>query len=413
MDLDSLWPKDAPKADHAKLISATEKLLGEAKRDYGIAQKIVEMPVKDAFLRDMPECVLDGRLGEICETRMASFPRAYAWPALLAVASALIDHPHPNIRTNLYVALVGPVHSGKTQAIQHAINILGVEPPVLMDLLSGSAEQLVRKAKDAAGNPRLFSPDELGHLFDKMRIERSSYPYVLSKAFYADKFEVLMGQKECATFDCVLSIVGGMVEERFQDLFNAATTGGLYDRFLFGQCPGNHCYDYFPFEGSRETTFPVAVSIDPSVWRAKTEWAVDDPELNPRVAEIAIPAATVCASFSGAKSLHPAMLGPARELARYQTNIRRVLRPNPGENFEGRLAHKFLDYLSRHGGRFVSRRQMFRDTRAYDLGPSIADRALSILHANGEVEISKIGRQEVVRRILESDDSAGQEKALL
>ena len=404
-------PHSWPKADPAKLIEATEQILGEAKRDYAIAQIIVEMPSKDTSLHDMPESVLDGKLGEICATRMSNFPRAYGWPALLAVGSALIDCSNPTVRTNLYVALVGPVHSGKTQAIQHAIQILGIESPVLMDLLSGSAEQLVRRAKDAAGNRRLFSPDELGHLLEKMRIEGSSYPYVLNRAFYADKFEVRMARRESATFDCVLSIVGGMVEDRFQDLFNAGTTAGLYDRFLFGHCPGNYSFEFFPFEGSREATFPVSPSIDASVWRTRSKWTAEDRELNPRVAEIAIRAATVCAAFDGRKTLYATNLDPARELLRYQTDIRRILRPNPGENFEARLAHKFLDYLDRHNGRYVSRRKMLRDTRAYDLGPSTADRALSILIANGEIETSKIGRQDVVRRILESEDTQAEARS--
>jgi hypothetical protein len=275
-----------------------------------------------------------------------------------------------------------------------------------MDVLSGSAEQLVRKAKDAAGNPRLFSPDELGHLFEKMRIEKSSFPYVLNRAFYEDKFEVLMGHRECATFDCVLSIVGGMVDDKFQDLFSAGTTGGLYDRFLFGQCPGNYSYDYFPFEGGFERTSRVCPSIDPGVWQAKSEWKKQETALNPRVVEIAIRAATICAGIDGRQTLHASELGPARELVRYQTNIRKVLRPNPGENFEARLAHKFLDYLSRQGG-FVSRRDMYRHTNAYDLGPSTADRALSILHANGEIEICKTGKKEFVRLAVESDETGG------
>jgi hypothetical protein len=372
--------------------------------EYTREPQVEYVPAGETYLRDMPESVLDGRLGEICATRLSAFPRAYAWPALLAAASALVDEHGHGVRTNLYVALVGPVHSGKTQAIQHAIKALGVESPVLMDILSGSAEQLIRKAKDAAGNPRLFSPDELGHLFDKMRIQGSSFPYILNRAFYDDKFEVLMGQKETAEFNCALSIVGGMVEDRFQDLFSAGTTGGLYDRFLFGQCPGGHRYDYFPFEGEREALRIERVVIDPGVWRTKSEWLAEDPELNPRVAEIAIRAATVCAALSGERVLRPAMLGPARELAKYQTKIRKILKPNPGENFEARLAHKFLAYLERHPGRFVSCRDMYHETHAYDLGPSTADRAVNILEANGDVETTKIGRKRLIRRLCNEDE---------
>ena len=103
------------------------------------------------------------------------------------------------------------------------------------------------------------------------------------------------------------------------------------------------------------------------------------------------------------------MLRPARELARYETAIRKVLKPNPGENFEARLAHKFLNYLARHGGKYVSRRDMFRDTRAYDLGPSIAEKALSVLEANGDVVTTKVGRQMLVRLVTDLEELPVQE----
>jgi hypothetical protein len=400
---DPIWPKDAPKADPSKLIEVLDEQVRELKRDYGTAQQILDVPSKDVSLRDMPDGVLDGRLGELCSRRLAAFPLAYSWPTMLAAASVLIDRRNSDARVNLYCGIIGPVHSGKSQAIEHANKTLGVEAPALLDLMSGSAEQLLRRTKDAAGNSRLFSPDELGHLLEKAQIDRSSFPYILNRAFYADKFEVLLGKKETVTFNCALSIVGGIVEERFQDLFNASTTAGLYDRFLFAACPGDYVYDYFPFAGVVEPTSPVCVLIDPEVWYVKKDWLAADREMNPRVAEIAIRAATVCAAFNGSQLLIPSMLGPARELARYQTNIRKLLKPNAGQNFEARLAHKFLAYLERHGGRFVSRRELFRATRAYDLGPSTADRALSVLHANGDIEVSKAGKQELVRILAECD----------
>jgi hypothetical protein len=43
--------------------------------DRGAEQRIAEAPIE--LLRDMPEGILDGRLGEICENRMGAFPRAY------------------------------------------------------------------------------------------------------------------------------------------------------------------------------------------------------------------------------------------------------------------------------------------------------------------------------------------------
>ena len=400
-----IWPKDAPKGDPTKLVECMEELVLAAKTDYKVAQKIVKLPEPDVILlQDMPGGVIDGRLREIYESRMERFSRAYAYPALLAVASVMVPRS-PATRTNLYVALVGPVHSGKSQAIEHAVKLLGLEPPLLMDLLSGSAEALMRKVKDAGGSPRLFSPDELGHLLEKSAIERSSYSFMLNRAYYQDRFDVLMGKGKSATFDCALSIVGGLVDDRFQDLFGAATIGGLYDRFFFGQCPGGYIFDYFPFDGLPESTSPCVVTIDPEVWTLKSEWLAADRTLNARVVEHGIRVATICASFDGRQRLRAHDLGPAREFVRYQTNIRRLLQPNPGENPEGKLAHKFLEYLKRFDGKYVSRRTMLRDTRAYDLGPSTADRALAVLHANGDIAITDKGRQQLVRFVMDQDGS--------
>jgi hypothetical protein len=269
--------------------------------------------------------------------------------------------------------------------------------------MAGSAEGLIRKCKDAAGNPRLFSPDELGHLLEKAQIQHASFAYVLNRAFYTDEFEVLMARGQAVVFNASLSILGGLVSEKFEELFSAVTTGGLYDRFLFGACPGGFAFEYFPFDDSEiEHLAPVPVSVDQNVWIEKAEWHANSPELEPRVAELAIRTAAVCASFDGRRHLTGKDLGPARAFADYQTRIRRLLKPNAGENPEGKVALKILSYLDRFDGRYVSKRTMLQQISAYRFGPSVADRALSVLHANGEIEITK-GRPELVRKIADPE----------
>jgi len=358
---------------------------------------------KEVLLLDMPDTVLSGKLGEIYQRRLSKFPIAYGYTALVTVASALVPRDHiESKRFNLYGALVGPWHSGKSQAIGQAQKVLGISPPQLLDVMAGSAEGLIRRCKDAAGNPRLFSPDELGHLLSKAAIQNASFAFILSRAFYDDKFEVLMGRGKSTTFHASLSILGGVVDDKFQDLFSAATTGGLYDRFLYGACPGEFTYDYEPFDDITERTEPVCPIIDRDVWVMKSDWRREDPELEPRVAELAIRVACVCAAFDGRRRLTAADLGPAREFACYQTRIRRLLKPNAGENFEGRIALKILDYLRNRKGKWVSKRSMLRDINAYRLGPSIAERALCVLLANGDIDFRKDGREQLVRMALEA-----------
>ena len=367
-----------------------------------LPQRLPETP--EIYLRDMPDSVLDGRLGEICQRRMSHFPIAYSWPALLAVASALIGERAPGVHTNLYSCLVGPVHSGKSQAIDFAVKTLGLEPPALMEMMAGSAEALVREMSNAAGNPRLFSPDELGHTLEKMQIERSSFSFMFNTAFYKTKFRVLMGRKDSADVDCVLSILGGVVEDRFQDFFGAATVGGFYDRFAFGLCPGNFCFDFRPFEGPPELPpCPVSVRHHPEIEEMTKQWRKENPEGNPRVFEIALRAATVCASFDGKQVLTANDLKPHLELARYQHRIRHLVKPNSGETPEGQIAHKILDNVKSAEGKNVDKRELLHRIHAYDKGPSVADRALAVLIANGEIIETKIGRKRFLRWISDQE----------
>jgi hypothetical protein len=403
--IQKIWPKSTPPADPKQFLDEAQRIIDEAKQGYESAKKSIEAPIEEVLLQDMPESCLDGRLGEMFSRRMSRFPVAYGYLALVTAASVLVPHCVESTRANLFTALVGAIHTGKSQAIETAQALLGISAPQLLEVMAGSAEGLIRKCQDAAGNRRLFSPDELGHLFAKAQIQNASFSYVLCRAFYADKFEVLMGRGQAATFHASLSILGGLIDgDKFEEAFGVASMAGLYDRFLFGACPGGFVFEYVPFDGVSESTEPSSVSIHPDVWAQKAEWRAEDPELEPRVAELALRVAVVCASFDGRKQLTARDLGPAREMARYQTRIRRMLKPNPGENFEGKIAYKILDYLSRYGGKFVSKREMLRATHAYRYGPSVAERALSVLHANGDVDIQKIGREVLVRLVPERRD---------
>src|SRR5262249_23318365 len=142
------------------------------------------------------------------------------------------------------------------------------------------------------------------------------------------------------------------------------------------------------------------------VWRQKAEWRAENPEIEPRVAELVIRVATVCASFDGRHHLRASDLGPARAFAEYQTRIRRLLKPNAGESLEGKIGLKILAYLESYGGRYVSKRTLLREINAYRFGPSIADRALDVLHANGDIEITTKTRPVLVRRLSEAEAEA-------
>lgn len=367
-------------------------------------------PAVEVTSEDLPVEALDGWLGEVCRTRMGDWPRALAWPALVTCAGALVSGE----RTNLYCALVGEPGCGKSEAIKRVLALLDISNPPLLPMKSGSAEGFAKFVGNAHGEYRLFFPDELLHTMEKAQIDRASFATFLNTAFdESEQFLTIAHGKEIH-FNAQLSILGGIVTETFGDAFGGKTTGGLYDRFIFGLCPRDVSYLWQPFEGGpalkRATaevdgfdsfgTRPVNVSVDPAVWSVKKQWIREHPEMN-RGFMHAIRVATICAAFDGRSVLYPDALGPAKVFAEYQLAIRKRLRPNPGENPEGILTHKFIDYLDRSAPneQAVGEREMLRTLHAYDFGPSVAERALRALEANGDIERFRIGRKRYVRRL--------------
>ena len=309
---------------------------------------------------DMPETVLDGRLGELCQRRLASFPLAYSWGALVIAAGVLISRTQGPLRTNLFWCPVGPKASGKSQSMEMGWRLLGMWPQHsnLIYGKFGSAEGLIKHLKEIEQNAvRLFAVDELGHLLAKAAIDRSSFPFIMNSLYYHDQQTGGTG-KEQFQFDCRLSIAGGLVEELFGDSFGLATTGGLYDRFLFGLCPQPYEFLYRPFEGPAEKLNPFAAAVDPEVWQARDQWVKDG--ISPRVAEHALRVAYICASVDGRPSLRALDLGPAHALAEYQMRARIILQPNPGENPDARCAVAIRGWLNSHAmdAKWIKRRDL-------------------------------------------------------
>jgi hypothetical protein len=358
---------------------------------------------------DMPEAVLDGQLGQWCRTRLHDFPIALAWPAILAAASVLVEQGD-GARCNLNVCLVADPHHGKTQAQERAnflfrLNDLGR----LDENKYGSAEGLLEQVGDRNGNPLLWFPDELSHLLEKAQIQGASFPYILNTLFYKDHNDLTVQHRKKVRFNARLSIAGGVVEQNFGDSFGAATTAGLYDRFLFGLFPtGNFEYVYRPMQGGPvvelrpspadqtamnfgpEQSISVDVrapKIDPSVWDARDEIQKSD-KIESRVLELAIRVAMVCAAWDGKPMLRASDLGPAWELARYQQRVRQILQPNTGRNFEAMAAFKILDYLKRYadGEKYIPWRDVLRGTKVAEFGPSVAERAVSTMIFAGEID---------------------------
>jgi hypothetical protein len=244
------------------------------------------------------------------------------------------------------------------------------------------------KLEVANGEARLLSVDELAHLLAKAKIDNASFPFVLNRGYYSNEFDLTIAHGKKIHVNCSLSAIGGIVEDNFQNCFGTATTGGLHDRFVFGQCPRPFEFSYRPFEGDAESTEPCPVSIDSDVWEACDEWQKQILGLTGRHTEHAIRAAAIAAAFSGRLVLRARDLGPARVFAEYQARVRKLLQPNPGENTDARCAFAIISALALCQG-WIPQRELSRKIHADRFGPSAFERAVKSLVFSGEIELSE------------------------
>jgi hypothetical protein len=146
-------------------------------------------------------------------------------------------------------------------------------------------------------------------------------------------------------------------------------------------------------------------SVHADVWESRNE-IHEKEKIEPRLLELCLRTALICAAWDGKSELRASDLGPAWELARYQQRVRLILQPNPGRNFEAMAAHKILTYLERHadGEKWFAWRDVCRGTHISEFGPSVAERAMNSLVFIGEIERTVIrppkgGKEKVLIRV--------------
>jgi len=371
------WVYDDSCADQRK---STEKCLEWSAIPVEFLQ-INKRSTATGLTDDMPRVVLNGRLGDICDARMLNgnrFPVAYAWPAMLAVAGAMVPvvAPRPNVitagdvMTNSFTGLIGDVHTGKSQAIGWARAILDLPAKMFSEVRAGSAEallkRLARRQKDQLlGRSILIDLDEWAHLFAKAGIDNSTFLTFMTTAFYKRHSDSVLGGGIDVELDCALSFIGGIVRDEFGDCFGEKSMGGLHDRFVFGLCPEGYNFIYRPFEGGSEIVQPVAVTIDRDVYEMVAEIRRVNLKVG-REAENAIRAAHICAAFDGRTVLHAIDCEiSVNAFIKEQLRIREILRPNAGKTNDAIMANALVDWLRLHGAneRIVPEREVLHGLR--------------------------------------------------
>lgn len=357
-----------------------------------VASVGADVGVMEAKMPEMPESVLDGRLGEIFDTRLRGrFPLDYAWPALLTVASVQVapDAANP---TNLYATLIGPKGSGKSQAIRWAQYLLDLRPSQTLETLCGSIEQLAKEIDALGADQVLYSVDELNHVTSKGSIEGATLFPVLCRLFNEPRLALRMRGGDRVDRTCFLSIAGGIVSDRFDNAFGAAASGGFADRFLFGICPEGFQYDWSPFEGgaaSGADLVPTPPSVPRETHEARNAWRRE--KGLGREAEIAFRCSLISAAYSGKEILTPDDLGPCFALGEYLGVAKKRFAPNLGENSDGVLAEKLRRFLgSLEGEGWVPYSDLVKRSGAYRFGPRQARAVFTGLVEDGEFETLSI-----------------------
>lgn len=402
-------------------------------RDYlaevqaALQQKIAELVTTTSD--DLPVECLDGWLGEVCRERLKDYPLAYSWPALLSAASVLVTRdllPEGN-RVNLFTGLIGPVGSGKTCVFNEAFRLLALKDrpmaPVaeneVVRLKAGSGEGMAQKIGDVGGASKLVFVDELEHLMKKVNIKGSTFANTLDDAYTTDAQQATVEHRKEIPLHVRLSLAGGLPEEVFSEAFGAGTVGGLHSRFMFGVCPSSYpgyCwappqgrpalertdaseeFDSLPASAGR----PSRIDIDAAVWKETARWQ-RELNLHGRAVEMAMKAAIISAAFDNRGTLTVAQLRPALAFARYQDAVHRRFLPNPGKNDDAMLENDVTKYMQEHAphGDWINRKKMLDAINAYRYGSNVINRVLAAMSQNRIIELNKIGRQLVVRLVVD------------
>ena len=383
---------------------------------------------------DMSEAVLDGRLGEVCQALTPTFPRIYAWLAVVTAASAMMPQLAPTIgteyvvlgakepRSNLYTTLVGPIGSGKSKSIEWACAALGLRGSRYLDAKAGSAEGLLIKLADLEQRGKLeksllVDVDEWKYYFKKAAIEGSSFMTILNTGF--DKSRLYLAptaRRAEINLDCNLSWIGGIVQEEYSMLVSGDSLGGFYDRLFQGICPSDfHCDSYRPWEGEpilKDGFKPTPVTIDGSVYELMAQWRSEARKQGKqpgREVDISIRVALICTSFDGRSVLAAKDVegsGATKATLDYQTWVRTQLTPNSGDNPDAQCANAMLAWLQAHApnGEWVDMQELKRGVHysRMRLGPVIFERVIRHLSSpiTQAIEMRQIKRQKGYPQIL-------------
>lgn len=301
--------KDAVWLAHGGKKVYDRKLKAERPATYndaiGRIRRLIEFdltPARDAAASSIPEIPPEAAYGWLGRKAVESgMPLGFIYPALLGVYAGKPIRSG-KVHPSLYIALLGDVETGKSQAIERAQAVLDMKEPAVVRRSASSDRGLFKlfgddpKQKDApkkSGGTFVMCLTELRHMFTKMAMENNSLPPALSALWdsgkdfgTADKFNNV----GCAV---TLSIVGGLKckdADEFSAVFGADTMHGLYSRFVFGST--SEKWEYKPEDIVAERRDPCEITVTAEAWSRLAAWRKEKPGRS-RLAEIAMRIAVI------------------------------------------------------------------------------------------------------------------------
>jgi hypothetical protein len=423
-DVDDLIPKPlqpVPKVRGKIVITITEKtaagtvIAEQSQPTESLATALSEQPVstptenvavKPTDIHNMPEDCMYGWLGE--KTKELGVPYGFGYPAMLAMAGVRTLSPPKMIRPTMYVALIGPIHSGKSQAMRRAQDAFEwANTDTILRGTPGSDRGLAKMLEDDTlqVQSRLLLQDELRKTLSKMDIQGSCLATTLCELWSEDK----AGSADKKGFDsilCRLSIVGGLMAENpqeFAEVFGKESNAGLYDRFIFGLAP-KWKYTIPSFRSENRMPYPGTPEVPEYVYDMAHAWRDMIENGRERLAEIALRVALVTTGMNHDKTITRECMQAALNFMTWQEAIREHFRPSRAEpTIEAKVTEVIERAVSsmvdgEGRSKWVSWRRVYKNRNLSRYGRVVVNRVYKAMVDAGDL---------IEERVVDEDDDSG------
>jgi hypothetical protein len=297
----------------------------------------------------IPENAMYGRAAR--DAKWLKTPLGYAYPAVLAAACGYGIKPSNSIRTNLYVALIGDVGTGKSVTSDRAAKELygdGLGTPEWVEESTLSSDRGLFKAfastvEEDAGQSRLLLQDEFRELLQKGQIQNSTLISVLCK-LWNNNVAGVADKQEHSRMNLSLSILGNVKcknTSEFSEVFSFDTAHGLYDRCLFG-VPGSDSWEYTALHLEPASFDPTSPALRSDAYERVNGWGrgIDGRR---RLKEMVLRVAYITAAMNQDSEVSDECLDAAFRFMEWQEKIRAVFAPAKGSNEYENCMHTILD----------------------------------------------------------------------